>query len=162
MKTTWKVFALAVSLGLSLLAASPTAQAATDRAATAFSSFHLQSASVLTEDNYLCVTEDNGAAVNNCTGPVNFLFYLPIDSEDKKTITVQDYWNGPDTFTSFPCVSYAYNGKQSSSTEGTEITFTGTSQSLSTTVTPVDTDAIQVICWQVPPQEGVALLLWNK
>jgi hypothetical protein len=161
MKTSVKLLAIALGLALSLVAGN-THAFATDRAATAYSSFHLQSATVLSEDNYPCITEDNGAAVNNCSGPVNFLFYLPIDDENKKTITVQDYWNGPDTFTSFNCVSYAYNGKQSSSTEGTEITFTETLQSLSTSVTPVDTDAIQVICWQVPPQEGVALLLWNK
>jgi hypothetical protein len=162
MKTTVKLFAIALSLGLSLVAASSSAYAATDRAATAYSSYHVEQTSASTTDSALCVYEDNGAVVNGCTDAVNFVFYLPIDTENKKTITVQDYWNGPDTFTDFNCVSYAYTGKNSSSTEGTQITFTETSQSLSTTVTPTDTDAIQVICWQVPPQEGLALLLWNK
>lgn len=160
MKTAGRFFALALGLGL-LLASSSNVFAA-DRSATAFSSFHVQSATPLTDDFYRCLTEDNGAVVNHCTDPVNLVFYLPIDTESKKTITVQDYWDEPSTFTSFNCVSYAYNGKESSSTQGTQITFTEKSQTLITTVIASDTDALQVICWQVPPQEGLALLLWNK
>jgi len=133
------------------------------RSVTAFGSFHAQSATVLTDDPYTCITEDNGAAVNNCTYNVNLYFDLPIDTTTgTQTITVQGYWNGPGSFTSFNCDSYAYTGKSSDGIVGTQITFSETLKSLSTKVTPSSGDFISVICWDVPPGEGVATLKWNQ
>jgi len=133
------------------------------RSKTAFGSFHIQSATVLTEDQYLCLTEDNGAVVNNCTSAVDLFFDLPIDSVNAKTITIQDYWNGPPTFTPFNCVSYVYKGKSSSSTVGTQVTFTAPLTTLSTKDTvSVAGETLSVICYAVPPGEGVASLRWNQ
>jgi len=129
---------------------------------TAFSSFHRQSATVLTSDPYLCITEDNGAAVNNCGFTVNLLFSLPITDVtegSKHTVTVQDYWQGTDSFSCYP---YAYTGTESSSTIGAAMTFTGPSQSQSSSVKLASGEVtIQVICWEVPSSDGVAFITWH-
>ncbi len=105
----FKAASLFLGISLVLAVASTPAHA---RSVTAFGSFHAQSATVLTDDPYTCITEDNGAAVNNCTYNVNLYFDLPIDTTTgTKTITVQDYWSGPGSFTSFNCDSYVYTGR---------------------------------------------------
>lgn len=157
MKLKATMLFLGLCLALSVVAASP----AYARSIPAFSSFHVQSATVLTDDAYLCLTEDNGAVVNNCAYDVNLEFDLPIDAVGNKTISVQDYWNGPSQFTSFECVSYAYTGKSSSSTSGTIITFTAPLMELKTKDSVPSGNSMTVICWQVPPGEGVAGLHWN-
>jgi hypothetical protein len=150
-------FLLGICLASLAVAASP----AYALSQPAFGAFHVQSATVLTEDQYLCLTEDNGAVVNNCAGPVNLFFDLPIQTSGEKTITVQDYWNGPPNFVSFGCISYAYSGTNSNGLIGTTATFTGTTQTESTGVGVPAGDTVTVICWQVPPGEGVASVKWN-
>jgi hypothetical protein len=56
--------AAATTLKLTATASSGHAQSI-----NAFGSFHVQSATVLDSDPYPCLTEDNGAVVNNCAGP---------------------------------------------------------------------------------------------
>jgi hypothetical protein len=102
-----------------------------------------------------------GRSYTNCTEPANLFFDVPIPASGEKTITVQDYWNGPSIFTSFECVAYAYTGKSSDGLGGTIATFTGTTPTMSTTVDAAAGDTVSVICWQVPPGEGVASVKWN-
>jgi len=167
MKPNAKSLLVGACLTVLLFAANIPMAVAGTRSTTAFGAFHVQSATVLSENAYLCLTEDNGAVVNDCTYPVNLQFNLPIDNNtnDKShTISVQDYWKFP-TGDSFNCVSYGYTGLQSSSNQGTQITFTGAGQLLKTTTTvPNNTGglfgSLTVICWQVPPHAGVANLNW--
>ncbi len=159
-----KIKAASLFLGICLAMLAVAATPAHARTVTAFGAFHAQSATVFTEDPYSCITEDNGAVVNNCTFPVNFYFDLPTDNVGAKTITVQDYWNGPSTFAPFNCVSYVYTGKTSSSIQGTGVTFTAPSQARNTTdsIPAGSGDTLTVICWEVPAGEGVAKLRWNQ
>jgi hypothetical protein len=132
------------------------------RSTTAFNSFHVQSGYVGKEDPYLCLTEDNGAVVNNCSYDVNLLFDLQIDHTGEKTIWVQDYWNAPSRFVQFGCTSYVYTGSEGSSLVGTSLTFTAPKMALNTKDNvPALGDSMTVICWFVPPGEGVANLNWN-
>jgi hypothetical protein len=163
-----KLKATSFLLGICLVGLAGAANPAyAERSTTAFNSFHVQSGSVFsdppyTEDPYLCLTEDNGAVVNNCTFNVNLLFDLPIDRIGDKTIRVQDYWNAPSPFVPFGCVSYVYTGMTGSSTVGTSLTFSGPTQALFThDNVSVLGDSMTVICWGVPPGEGVANLNWN-
>jgi hypothetical protein len=133
------------------------------RSTTAFNSFHAQSATVFAEDPYLCLTEDNGAVVNNCSYDVNLLFDLQIDRIGEKTIKVQDYWKTTSDFVQFGCTSYVYTGTEGSSLMGTSLTFTGPKMALDTKdKVPAVGDSMTVICWHVPPGEGVANLNWNQ
>jgi hypothetical protein len=157
-----KLKATSLFLGLCLAILAVAASPAHARSTAAFGAFHAQSATVLTEDQYLCLTEDNGAVVNNCAEPVNLFFDVQIDKAGEKTITLQDYWKSAGKFRSFQCVSYAYTGTMSSSTMGTTITFTETTQTLSTNDDVAPGDTVTVICWQVPPGEGVASVKWNQ
>jgi hypothetical protein len=158
---------LFVGICAAILAVAASPAYAETRATTAFNSFHVQSATpfsqpTYTEDPYLCLTEDNGAVVNNCTFNVNLLFDLQIDHKGEKSITVQDYWNAPSPFVPFECVSYVYTGTMSSSYGGTIVTFTAPTTALITKDdVPALGNSMTVICWQVPPGEGVANLNWN-
>lgn len=81
----------------------------------------------------------------------------------EKTITIRDYWNGPDTFVPFNCVSYAYTGQSSISLQQAQVTFEAKLTTLKTTVNVASAnDTLSVICWQVPPGEGLAGLKWNQ
>jgi hypothetical protein len=158
-----KLNAAPLILGIGVAISAAAANPACAQSTTAFGSFHVQSSTVLDENPYLCLTEDNGAVVNNCTSPVNLFFNLPIKYTGEKTISVRDYWNGPDHFDSFNCVSYVYLGKSSVSNMGTQVTFDAPLTALTTKddVTNAD-DTLAVICWQVPPKEGIASLKWNE
>ena len=154
-------------LGLMFIAvlaalATPGRLVAQARSTTAFNSFHVQSAYVGKEDPYLCLTEDNGAVVNNCSYSVNLLFDLPIDHIGDNTIRVQDYWGAPREFVQFGCTSYVYTGSEGGSFVGTSLTFTAPKMALNTKDNvPALGDSMTVICWAVPPGEGVANLNWN-
>ena len=81
-----------------------------------------------------------------------------------KTVHVQDYWNAPSSFTPFNCVSYVYTGISSTSAQGTTLTFTASAITLATTddVPAAGEQSLSVICWEVPPGEGVASVKWNE
>jgi hypothetical protein len=148
---------LGLCVALIAIAASP----AYARSTTAFSAFHVESPLSSTQNPYLCLGEYNGVVLNNCSYAVSLEFDLPIDSTGSKSITVQNYWGGTEVEETFNCYSYVYNGSQPG-TDGTEISFTGVEQSLTTTVNvPNGGDSIQVICWDVPSGGGVANFNWN-
>ena len=151
-------------LGLCLAALSAVPSQAQQRAMTAFGAFHVE-INTLTKykgNPYLCLYENNGAVVNYCKYQVDLECGLPIDSTGTKNIIVQDGWSGLGSGTeNFTCQSFAYTGSQGSSNEGTQIQFSGPTQSQTTTV-DVDNGAtsIQVLC-NVPPGDAVANFNWN-
>jgi hypothetical protein len=162
-----KLKATSLFLGLCLailaVAASP-AYASKNRAMTAFGAFHVE-INTLTHypgNPYLCLYENNGAVVNYCKYTVDLEFGLPIDTPGTKNIIVQDGWSGLGTGTeNFSCLSFAYSGSEGSSNVGTEIPFTGPTQSLTSTVSVSDgVTSIQVLC-NVPPGDAVANFNWN-
>jgi hypothetical protein len=131
---------------------------------TAFSAFHVEGPldGAGTADPYLCINEDDGAVVNNCTYVVSLEFDLLIDDAGSKNITVRDYWSGTDADNTFSCTSYAYTGTENSGTVGTTINFTAPLQKLTSTVTAAAGDSVQLICYNVPPGGAVASLSWTK
>ncbi len=153
MKNKGKSFVLGICLAVLALPANPLF----GRSSTAFSSFHVQSATVLKGSTYNCITEDNGAAVNNCTHEVNLLFDLVLDTTGTKSITVQNYWNMT-SGTSFSCTAYGYTGTTGSSlTESPAFDFTAEGQSITQDISvPNAGMSVQLICWKVPPGDGVA------
>ncbi len=155
-----KLKATPLFLGLCLAVMAVAASPAFARSTTAFSAFHVESP--IGSDPYTCLSENNGAVVNNCSYDVDLEFDLPIDTKGSKTITVQDYWTGSDQENTFSCQSYAYTGTEGYSTEGTKIDFTGPLQSKTSTVN-VSTGgmSIQLICRGVPPGGAVANLNWK-
>ena len=156
MKRTATSLFLGLCLAILAVASSP----AYARSTTAFSAFHVEGP--IASNPYTCLSEYNGAVVNNCTYPVSLEFDLPIDSKGTKSITVQDYWTGSDAENTFGCQSFAYTGTEGSSTVGKTISFTAPLQSLTTTVTAETDMSIQLICWNDPPGGGVANLNWTK
>jgi hypothetical protein len=132
------------------------------RSSTAFSSFHVQSATVLKGNDYNCITENNGAVVNNCTHPVNFLFDLVLDTTGTKTITVQNYWSMT-ADTSYSCTAYGYTGTSGSSlTESPAFDFAAEGQSITEDISvPEAGMSVQLICWKVPVGDGVANINWT-
>jgi hypothetical protein len=160
MKLTAPSFFLGLCLAILAVAASP-AYAQTF-STTAFSAFHVENPQK--PDQYTCLSEDNGAVVNNCTKPVgvNLEFNLPIESPGVKNVTVQDYWAGTDAQNTFYCQTYAYTGTEGSSTLGTIINFTAPLQKLTSTVDVANAGmSIQLICWGVPKGGAVANLNWT-
>ena len=88
-----KLHATSLCLGIGVAISAAAANPACAQSAWAFGSFHVQSPTVLGVDLYPCLTEDDGAVVNQCAGPVNLFFNLPIKDMGKKMITIRDYWN---------------------------------------------------------------------
>jgi hypothetical protein len=162
-----KLKATSLFLGLCLailaVAASP-AYASKNRAMTAFGAFHVE-INTLTHypgNPYLCLYENNGAVVNYCKYTVDLEFGLPIDTPGTKDIIVQNGWSEIDTGSEvFTCQSFAYTGSEGSSNVGTNIGFTGPTQSLTTTVSVSGgATSIQVLC-NVPAGDAVANFNWN-
>ncbi|MFZ0478374.1 MAG: hypothetical protein WAL71_04440 [Terriglobales bacterium] len=156
MKRTATSLFLGLCLAILAVATSP----AHARSTTAYSAFHVEGP--LGSDPYTCLSENNGAVVNNCTYAVSLEFNLPIDAKGTKTITVQDYWTGSDAENTFSCQSFAYTGSEGSSTTGSTIDFSAPLQSKISTVTASTDMSIQLICWNVPAGGGVANLNWTK
>jgi hypothetical protein len=156
-----KVKASSLVLGVCLAIMAVVAAPAFARSNTAFSAYHVENP--LGSDPYTCVTEDNGAVFNNCTYTVSLEFDLPIDNAGEKTVTVRDFWQGTAAQNTFNCYLYAYTGTSGTSIEGTPaIAFNGISQTASTTVNVASGSNMQLICWNIPPQGGVANLSWNQ
>jgi hypothetical protein len=129
---------------------------------TAFNTFHVQNPGILphTPNPYLCLDEDNGAVVNECGDPVNLAFDLPVNTSRDHTIAVRDYWRF-DQGSSFTCRGYAYPGT-GQGVQGTSVTFKAASQLLhvkvaSTGIYP-NIGSIAVICLNVPPHDGIAMI----
>jgi hypothetical protein len=123
---------------------------------------------------YNCLTEDNGAVVNNCRAKdgssitVNLLFDLPIDNGGTHNITVLNYWQQPpsgSSYVSFGCQAYSYRG-MSGNADATSafIQFTTAGQTTNNTMS-VNVGHSQmgmtVICWYVPAGEGIAIVNWD-
>ncbi len=129
---------------------------------TAFNTFHVQNHGPLphTPNPTLCLFEDNGAVVNNCADPVNLAFDLPVDTSRDHTIAVRDFWQFA-AGTSFTCTGYAYHGT-GPGVAGTSVTFTAASQLLYVKVANTglypNIGDIALICWNVPPNDGVAII----
>ena len=129
---------------------------------TAFNTFHVQNPCCLphTPNPYLCLEEDNGAVVNECGDPVNLAFDLPVNTSRDHTIAVRDYWQF-EQGGSFTCKGYAYHG-MGQGVEGTSATFTAASQLLDIKVANTGTyphiGSIAVICLNVPPRDGIAMI----
>jgi hypothetical protein len=148
-------------LGLCLVLSTGAANPAFARSTTAFNSFKVWMASKNDfKATYSCLTEADGAVVNNCTFPVSLLFDVPVDNEGSHTFTVQDYFDGTDAENSFDCESYAYNGTGGISF-GTTIGFTAPGQSLQTTISISAGESVQLICKDIPAGGGVANINWN-
>jgi len=134
---------------------------------TAFSSFHVEGPLSSSQNPYTCLNEDNGAVVNNCTYSVSLEFNLPITNTGSHPITVQPYWKWK-AGTSFSCTAYAYAGYQSSSTNQSPnfvfgappVNILAPPQTESVNVAN-NGESIQLICWSVPPGDGVANINWT-
>lgn len=132
---------------------------------TAFNTFHVQNHGPLphTPNPTLCLFEDNGAVVNNCAGPVNLAFDLPANTSHDHTIAVRDFWKF-EAGASFTCTGYAYHGT-GPGVVGTSVTFTAATQLLYVKVTNTGVFAsigdIALICWNVPPNDGVAIINYS-
>jgi len=149
-------------LGLGLAALALAAAPAHARSTTAFSAFHVELTGTTTTNYYLCLTENNGAVVNNCSTPVSLEFDLPIDNPYNHTIDVQNYWGGTAAQETFNCVSYAYTGTGGGTVQGGTAGFTAPGLNLATTVDVYDgATSLQVICWNIPVGGGVANFNWN-
>jgi hypothetical protein len=135
--------------------------AAFARSSTAFSSFHVQTVSA-SQNPYQCLIEDNGAVANNCTYEVTLAFDLPIDSTGTMTITVQNHWYQA-AGTSFSCTAYGYTGSTGSAlTQSAPFIFNGPTQSVTNTISvPQAGMSIQLICWNVPVDDGLANINWT-
>jgi hypothetical protein len=158
MKHKGRSFVLGICLAILALPANPLFA----RSSTAFGSFHVQSATVLKGNDYDCITENNGAAVNNCTHEVNLLFGLVLDTTGTKSITVQNYWSMT-SGSSFSCTAYGYTGTGGGSlTESPAFVFTAEGQSITQEISVPETGmSVQLICWKVPAGDGVANINWN-
>jgi len=158
MRDKGKSFVLGICLAILALPANPLFA----RSSTAFSSFHVQSATVLKGNDYDCITENNGAAVNNCTHAVNLLFDLVIDTTGTKSITVQNYWSMT-ADTTVSCIAYGYTGTTGSSlTESPAFTFTAAGQSITQHISvPASGMSVQLICFGVPVGDGIANINWT-
>jgi hypothetical protein len=155
-----KANSLFLGLGLTLLALA--ASPAYARSTTGFSAFHVEAPISSSEQPYTCLTENNGAVVNNCTYAVSLEFDLPIDTPGEKTIAVQNYWAESNAQESFGCTSYAPTSTSSSSIVGSTASFTAPEQNLNTSVDVAGgPTSIQVICWNIPAGGGVANFNWN-
>lgn len=150
-------------LGLCVAILAVAASPAFARSTTAFSSFHVERQypnQYANPEN--CLSESYGAVVNNCSYPVSLEFDLPIDTAaGEKIINVQNGWFGTNPEETFNCYSYALTGTGGSATDGTKVTFTSPKEDLYTVVSVTSGASIQVICWDVPPQGGVANFNWN-
>jgi hypothetical protein len=137
------------------------------RSTTGFNCFHVQNPTMAPKA-YHCLTEDNGAVVNNCAVPISLAFNLPIDSVGTKTVTVTDYWNSPDRFKHFNCGIYDQAGLSGISNNFVSVSFTRAKQTLqgSVLVSNASNDgfsflnAVSLICFEVPPGEGIANINW--
>lgn len=133
---------------------------------SAFNSFHVQNHGSLphTPNPYLCLYEENGAVVNNCKDPVNLAFDLPVNTSEVHTIAVRGYYKIA-TGTSFICTAYAYpgNGQPSPNFKSATISQANQLVSVSTTNTGLfpNIGDIALICWNVPPNDGVGMINYN-
>jgi hypothetical protein len=120
---------------------------------------------------YNCVTEDNGAVVNNCFTPqgnsisVNLLFEMPIDNEVNHNITLINYWKPTSGYTPFSCFPFSYRGTSGQAdATGNAITFTQAAQQTNNS-TSVNVGHPQmgmtIICWAVPSGEGISIVNWD-
>lgn len=155
-----KVTSLVLGICLAVLASA--ANPAFARSTTAFSAFRVWEQFVNQYNNPLgCLTEYYGAVVNNCPYSVNLEFDLPVDTAGMHTITVQNWWHGTDKSELFSCESSAYPGSSDSNVVGDRITFGAPGESYPSNVYVYPGWSIQVVCWDVPPNGGVANFNWN-
>jgi hypothetical protein len=150
--------------GLNPNAGSPVDQSFTTpaykRSSSAFSAFHVEGP--IASNPMTCLSENNGAVINNCDYDVSLEFSLPIDSSGSKSILARDYWAGTNQGNTFACQSYAYKGTQGSSTPGTTIYFNAPYQNYNSIADVANSgDSIQLICWDIPPGGGIASLTWT-
>lgn len=152
----------ALILGVGAAAALLAAVSADARSTTAFSAFHVEGPINSSQNPYECLSENNGAVYNGCGYAVSLEFDLPIDNTGYHSVTIQDYWYGSSSSSSFQCVPYAYTGTGPSSTVGTPVNFYEPHQSLTGGVNVGNNGmSIQVICWDVPAGGGVANINWS-
>src|SRR5208283_3577132 len=161
MKSNATTLFLGLCLALLAVAASP----AYARSTTGFSAFKVESPLVMPNglSPYTCLTEDNGAVINNCPYAISLEFGMESDTAGTKTIGVQNYWAGSDAQETFACDTYAYTGSEAFSSEGTPtINFSEPKQNLTSNLVATAGESIQLICWNVPPGGGVANINWTK
>ncbi len=157
MKLTSASLFTGVCLAISALTAIP----AYAVSSTAFSLFHVEGPLSSTENSYLCLGENNGAVVNNCTWDVSLEFNLPINSLGAKSISVQNLWGSPPLH-SFTCTVYAFSGLTGSSYAETALAYNASSNSFNGSIDlTANGSSMQVICWNVPPGQGIANFNWN-
>ena len=150
-------------LGLCAAILAGAAGSAYGEGVTGYASFHVERMSVNQfpgAEN--CLTEDNGAVVNNCTQfpSVNLVFNLPSNG-GVHTVTIQDYWNAwSNDNAPYDCVLYAYNGQGPSGTQYAETTFTQPLQIQTVSLADLTHDSLQLICWNVPVGAAIANINW--
>ena len=154
-----KLNAISLFLGLCVAILAVAASPAFARSTTGFSAFDVEAPTG--SDPYTCLNENNGAVVNSYAYDVSLELDLPIDTPGEKTIYVQNGWFGTDPEETFTCYSYDYAGTGGSSIVGTPIHFNGPGLKLPTQVNANGLTSIQVICWNVPPNGGLANFNWN-
>ena len=166
MTTYVKRAILGAALGFMLAA---TATPADARSITGFGSFKVKG--TYSVNPYTCLSENNGAVVNNCGFAVSLYFNLPIDNTGAHTITVQSYWGST---ASFSCYPYEVAGVGAGATGIPGAFYSDANYELSgaqywatnTIVTGVGApnggESIYMICWNVPPGAGVANINWYQ
>jgi hypothetical protein len=156
-----KLSSASLLTGIGLAISALTAVPAFAVSSTGFSLFHVENTVTGTQNAYLCLTESNGAVVNNCTYDVNLEFNLTINSLGKKSISVQNLWDTTPP-SSFTCVAYAYSGVSNSSYAQTDLVYNPTDNAFSGSIDVTESgSSIQVICWGVPEHYGIANINWN-
>ena len=134
-----------------------------------FNNFHVEEAPTTQPSNpYQCMFEDNGAVYNHCTGQkVTIDFNLPVSSDGEHTVYVRDYWNWT---VNFNCIVYAcpisfLPGGDHQCVVGGEATFTGPYQlksvSVATGGTYPNMQNMALICWNLSPGDGIAMMTYN-
>jgi hypothetical protein len=158
-----KLKATSLFLGLCLAIMAVAANPAHARVVTGFGGFHVEVQGTVSTNSYLCLEENYGAVVNDCSTDVSLAFDLPVDNAGEKTIYVQDYWTGSGF--PFTCQLYSYGDSGNLSYNyGGSITLSEPHQQTqnSFSVNVPNGWSLQVICFNVPPGGGIANLNYNQ
>jgi hypothetical protein len=159
-------FAHLSRVGVIAIAAAASVAVADARSISGFGSFRVQDPTGGSTGPYQCLTEDNGAVVNGCQGPVNLAFGLVVDAPGTYGVGVANYWKDWGANNSdppFSCNAYTYAGTSSNSAgQSQSMTFNTKSQPNTAATVPSlpDGGTLQLICWNVPPGAGIASVNW--
>ena len=156
-----KLKAASLYLGLCLAILAVAASPAYARSTTAFNSFRVRLPIDATQNPYNCLTESEGALINNCTYLVRVAFDLSIEHSPATlvhTVKVQNFVNGTGSVGA-TCNVWSYDGNGGGMV-GTSLTFNPNGIQTLTFRTVLFGDNITLLC-DLPVGEGVSAISWN-